>query len=142
MMNSLPDKSKKLGGACNGAAFSEMDVWKPFGQGWRKLHGSFQDAGYSVEWHDFTTAHPLDWSSTFHPSSLEICLNLSGHADVRAAGQSLELAPLTAGFYAQNDSSLTAAGGMVSDINSSPSNFRCRFWTAIWPPEKEGFIRA
>src|ERR1700722_10760692 len=108
MMASLPQKSKKspVGG---GAAFSEMDVWKPFGPGWRKLHGSFRDAGYSVEWHDFTTTDALDWSKTFHPGSLEICLNLSGNAIVRAGGETLELAALTAGFYAQNNSSLTAS---------------------------------
>ena len=98
MMASLPAKSKK-----------SPDALKPFGHGWRKLHGSFRDAGYSVEWHDFTTTDPLDWSRTFHPGSLEICLNLSGNADVRAAGETLQLAPLTAGFYAQNDSSLTAS---------------------------------
>jgi len=104
----LPEKSKKWLGGRNGAAFSELDVWKPFGGGWRKLHGSFHDAGYSVEWHDFTSSEPLDWSKTFHPGSLEICLNLSGHAEVRAAGETLELGPHMAGFYAQNDSSLAA----------------------------------
>jgi AraC family transcriptional regulator len=108
MTASLPCKSKKSAGGRNGLDFSEMEVWKPFGRGWRKLHGSFRHAGYSVEWHDFTTAEPLDWSKTFHPGSLEICLNLSGHAEVRAAGETLELGPLMAGFYAQHGSSLTA----------------------------------
>jgi len=107
-MASLQVKSKKSPGGLNGLAFSELEVWKPFGAGWRPLHGGFRDAGYSVEWHDVTTADPLDWSKSFHPGSMEICLNLSGHADVCAAGETLELAPLTAGFYAQNDSSLTA----------------------------------
>jgi AraC-like DNA-binding protein len=109
MMASLPGKGKKPTGGRGGPAFSELDVWKPFGHGWRKLHGSFRDAGYSVEWHDFTTPAPLDWARTFHPGSLEICLNLSGNADVRAGTETLELTPLTAGFYAQNDSSLTAS---------------------------------
>jgi AraC-like DNA-binding protein len=108
MMASLQVKSKKSPGKPNGHAFSEMEVWKPFGCGWRPLHGGFREAGYSVEWHDVATAGSLDWSKSFHPGSVEICLNLSGHADVRAAGETLELAPLTAGFYAQNDSSLTA----------------------------------
>jgi AraC-like DNA-binding protein len=108
MMASLAGKSRKSPGGRNGPAFSEMEVWKPFGPGWRKLCGSFGEAGYSVEWHDFTAAAPLDWSRTFHPGSLEICLNLSGNADVRAAGETLELAPLTAGFYAQKEASLTA----------------------------------
>jgi AraC-like DNA-binding protein len=109
MMASLPAKCKKSPGARCAQGFSELDVWKPFGDGWRKLHGDFLDAGYSVEWHDFTTVDPLDWSRTFHPGSLEICLNLSGNADVRAAGETLQLAPLMAGFYAQNNSSLTAS---------------------------------
>jgi AraC-like DNA-binding protein len=108
MMVSLKGKSKKSPNERTCPAFSEMDVWKPFGVGWRKLHGGFRDAGYSVEWHDFTSVEPLDWSKTFHPGSLEICLNLSGQADVRAAGESLELGPLMAGFYAQNASSLMA----------------------------------
>ena len=107
MMASFAGKRRKAGGR-KGLAFSEMEVWKPFGPGWRKLCGSFGQAGYSVEWHDFTAAAPLDWSRTFHPGGLEICLNLSGNADVRAEGETLELAPLTAGFYAQKEVSLTA----------------------------------
>jgi AraC-like DNA-binding protein len=108
MVASLPIKSKKKSSGRIGLAFTESDVWKPFGQGWRRLHGNFREAGYSVEWHDFTAATPLDWSRTFHPNSLEICLNILGHADVRAAGETLELTPLTAGFYAQSDAPLTA----------------------------------
>jgi AraC-like DNA-binding protein len=108
MMALLPEKRKKSQGERNGAAFSEVDVWKPFGGGWRKLHGSFREAGHSVEWHDFTSSEPLDWSRAFHPESLEMCLNLSGHAEVRAAHETLQLGPHMAGFYAQNDSSLLA----------------------------------
>ncbi len=54
---------------------------------------------------------PNRWtgSKSFHPGSLEICLNLAGHADVRAGDDQLELAPLTGGFYAQNESSLTGS---------------------------------
>lgn len=108
MTASLSGNGKIKTGGRSGLAFSERPVWKPFGAGWRKLHGNFRDAGYSVEWHDFTTTEPLDWSKTFHPGSLEICLNLSGNAYVQAADEKLEIAPLTAGFYAQNNSVLTA----------------------------------
>jgi AraC family transcriptional regulator len=108
MTGSVSVTSKKSAGGRNVLAFSEREVWKPFGQGWRKLHGNFREAGYSVEWHDFTAATPLDWSRSFHPGSLEICLNLFGNGEVRAGGEILELAPLTAGFYAQTDTSLTA----------------------------------
>jgi AraC family transcriptional regulator len=109
MMAPLPAKSKNSRGNRRVPAFSEIEVWKPFGRGWRKLHGGFREAGYSVEWHDFTISEPMDWARTFHPRSLEICLNLSGSAEVRSAGATLQLAPLTAGFYAQNDSSLQAS---------------------------------
>lgn len=69
--------------------------------GWRPLHGSFHDLGYSVEWHDFQTERELDVSGSFHPGSVEICLNVAGRAEVRAGEQYLELAPLTVGFYGQ-----------------------------------------
>jgi AraC-like DNA-binding protein len=109
MIASVAGKSKKSAGGQPDPAFSEMEFWRPLGQGWRKLHGGFCRAGYSVEWHDFTTAAPLEWSRTFHPASLEICLNLSGNGDVRAEGETLELASLTAGFYAQHKCSLRAS---------------------------------
>ena len=109
MMAAVAGKSKKSADGRNGASFSEAEVWKPFASGWRKLHGNFRDAGYSIEWHDFATAEALDWSKSFHPGSLEICLNVSGHAEVRTAREKLELGPLMAGFYAQSDSSLTGS---------------------------------
>ncbi len=90
-------------------SFTETDVWKPFGGGWRKLHGGFRESGYSVEWHDFSAERPLDWAKAFHPGSVEICLNLSGAASVRSGRDSLELGTATAGFYAQNGSTLAAS---------------------------------
>jgi AraC-like DNA-binding protein len=109
MMASLPQKRKKFPSATRPPEFTEREVWKTFGGGWRKLHGGFRESGYSIEWHDFTTDGSLDWSRTFHPGSVEICLNISGNACVQSATENLELAPLTAGFYAQNGSSLAAS---------------------------------
>ncbi len=77
--------------------------------GWQHLHGSFRDLGYSVEWHDFTTERDLDWARSFHPESVEICLNLEGHGSVEAGSDRLELAPQTAGFYLQSEPRLKAA---------------------------------
>lgn len=34
--------------------------------------------GLSIEWHDFRLARNMDWGRSFHPGSLEICLNFSG----------------------------------------------------------------
>jgi AraC-like DNA-binding protein len=90
------------------SGFTEAPAWESVGNGWRQLHGNFRDFGYSIEWHDFTARRDLDWSRSFHPGSLEICLNVAGHGEVRAGRHSLELAASTAGFYAQNESRLTA----------------------------------
>jgi AraC family transcriptional regulator len=88
-------------------AFTEVTAWEPVG-GWQPLHGSFRERGFSIEWHDFTTERDFDWSRSFHPGGLEICLNLAGHGEVQASRRTLELTASTAGFYIQNDSRLTA----------------------------------
>lgn len=76
------------------------------GKGWHHLHGSFRELGYSLEWHDFSAESDFDWSRSFHPGSVEICLNLSGRAEVQAGRNTLALAPQSAGFYAQTDAGL------------------------------------
>jgi AraC-like DNA-binding protein len=91
------------------SAFTEAPAWQPVGEGWRQLHGNFRDAGYSIEWHDFTTERSFDWSRSFHPSSLEICLNLAGRGEVQSSRRTLELVPGSAGFYFQNSPQLTAS---------------------------------
>jgi len=58
--------------------FTEASTWKAVQGEWRPLFGSFQERGVSVEWHDFECADSLDWSQSFHPQSLELCVNLSG----------------------------------------------------------------
>ena len=108
MIVDLPAEDQKIARKRrNGPLFSEAPAWESIGNGWRPLHGSFRELGYSIEWHDFTTGQDLDWSRSFHPNSLEVCLNVSGHGEVQACRRSLELAPSTAGFYAQNESRLT-----------------------------------
>src|SRR6202012_6037523 len=66
----------------NVAPFGEAEAWHSVGQGWRQLFGSFQNLGFSFEWHDFQLENNLDWSRSFHPGSIEICLNLAGHGVV------------------------------------------------------------
>ncbi len=92
----------------NGAAFSEAGAWETVGDGWQPLHGNFRELGYSVEWHDFRTECDFDWSRSFHPGGVEICLNVAGRGDVQAGNRALALTPSTAGFYAQNESRLAA----------------------------------
>lgn len=58
----------------------EQAVWHRVHGVWRPVHGSFFDHGASLEWHDFHVAQSLDWGASFHPESLEICLNFAGRA--------------------------------------------------------------
>jgi AraC family transcriptional regulator len=87
----------------------EADAWTAVGKGWRPLFGRFADLGVSFEWHEFDLAEPLDWSRSFHESSLELCLNLSGDASVTCAGQTADFRPLTAGFYLPGDNNGVSA---------------------------------
>ena len=86
----------------------ETDVWRPVGAGWQPLGGNFYDLGFSVEWHDFETAREVDWAKSFHPDSIEICLNLAGNGRVVHAQHQAEFLPQTAGFYSHWKKSLNA----------------------------------
>ncbi len=92
-----------------GNSFTEAPAWRPVGDGWRQLHGNFRDEGFSIEWHDFTPERNFDWSRSFHPAALEICLNLAGRGEVQARRRTLELVPASAGFYFQNGPRLAAS---------------------------------
>jgi AraC-like DNA-binding protein len=89
-------------------AFTEHAAWKSAGGEWRQLSGNFREVGYSIEWHDFLADTDLDWSRSFHPEGLEICLNASGSAEVRAGKHALKLDGVTTGFYGQRTSRLKA----------------------------------
>lgn len=112
-MAALPGLSPERSSRRRRAPFSEKEVWADVDTGWTHLHGSFRDLGFSVEWHDFTARAELDWARSFHPESVEICLNLAGCGVVQSGGTRLDLAPQTAGFYLQSDPQLAAtrAGG-------------------------------
>ncbi len=56
----------------------EAGAWRNIQGTWNPLHGSFFHEGLSVEWHDFHVENDMDWGRSFHPGSLEICLNFSG----------------------------------------------------------------
>jgi len=88
----------------------EANVWQPIQDGWRQLYGNFHELGISIEWHDFelNANTTFEWSRSFHPDSLELCLNLNGHGFIRCAGRTVEFEPLTAGFYAPGKNELRA----------------------------------
>ena len=91
------------------SAFTEQPAWRAIGDGWRHLHGSVRGTGVSFEWHDFKTHAEFDWGRSFHPGSIEVCLNLEGEG--RVIGGKLEalFAPLTAGFYRRGEQELPAS---------------------------------
>ena len=57
-------------------------AWKAVGPGWRPLFGSYRDLGFSFEWHEFTAKEEFDWSRSFHPGSVELCLNLGREREI------------------------------------------------------------
>lgn len=95
--------------AARGAVpFAEAPAWSGVGGGWRPLFGSFRDLGFSFEWHDFTSAGALDWARSFHPGSIELCLNLEGDATLAAPGHEITLAARSFTFYHQGQPPLQA----------------------------------
>ncbi|HTR41142.1 MAG TPA: AraC family transcriptional regulator [Pseudomonadales bacterium] len=89
-------------------AFTEHSAWRQFGAGWRPLHGSVLGSGVSFEWHDFKTREPFDWGQSFHPATVEICLNVEGDAKVSSGGSVAAFAPMTVGFYRRGQQPLRA----------------------------------
>ena len=90
------------------AAFTERPAWRAVGDGWRHLHGSVRGAGVSFEWHDFTVNAEFDWGRSFHPGSVEVCLNLQGEGRVSGGKSGVVFTPLTAGFYRRGEQMLPA----------------------------------
>jgi AraC-like DNA-binding protein len=91
------------------AALAERGAWRTVPQGWQQLYGDFEKLGVSVEWHDFQTARALDWARSFHPQSVEFCLNLGGRGAVQMAETRSDFVPGTSGYYAVTDDPLIAS---------------------------------
>lgn len=98
--------------------WSESSAWAAVASGWRPLGGSFHGEGFSLEWHDLTPGQRVNWADTFHPRSVEVCLNLKGRAKVGAGAEALMLDANTAGFYVRGDSPITA-----TRANDEPHQF-------------------
>ncbi|MGP8238519.1 MAG: hypothetical protein ACLQVW_24340, partial [Limisphaerales bacterium] len=92
------------------ALWREAPVWQAVpGSDWRQLYGGFYDLGVSLEWQEFQSPQPFDWSRSFHPDSLELCLNLEGHGSIQCGAEKMAFEPLTAGFYVTGKRSLQAS---------------------------------
>lgn len=93
-----------------GASSREGAVWQSIaGADWRRLYGDFRGAGVSIEWQDFEVAGPFEWSRSFHPESLELCLNVAGHGAIGSGESRLEIEPLSAAFYLPGKHALQAS---------------------------------
>ncbi len=101
-------RSSTRHGDSSSAAFAEAPAWSVVGEGWRPLFGNYRDLGFSFEWHNFKCQKPLDWARSFHPGSVELCLNLTGTGTVSDDEQTTTLAARTLAFYFQGDPPLTA----------------------------------
>lgn len=88
--------------------FAEAPAWQAVGSGWRPLYGSYRDLGFSFEWHDFTAQAEFDWARSFHPGSLELCLNIDGKGKLTDGRQTVEILPQTFAFYFHGQPPLTA----------------------------------
>ena len=78
-------------------AIAERGAWREVPKGWRQLWGDFNRLGVSLQWHDFRTERAFDWGLSFHPRSLEFCLNVEGRG---AVGDRADYVPGSAGYYA------------------------------------------
>jgi len=106
--------------------FAEAPAWRAIGAGWRPLFGSFQDLGFSFEGHDFTSGSDFDWARSFHPRSVELCLNLEGTGCLRQGKQEIEVGPRSIVFYFQGEPGLSAI---------RKANQRHRFITVEFSPK-------
>lgn len=64
--------------------------------------------GFSFEWHEFLAKEEFDWSRSFHPGSMELCLNLGGRGNLADGRTTVEILPQTFAFYYQGNPALTA----------------------------------
>ena len=103
-----PLKASAVPGSAAPAVFGEAEAWRSIGEGWRPLFGNFKNLGFSFEWHDFQTTESLDWARSFHPGSLELCLNVAGQGQIKDGSKHVVAGPRTVLFYHQGKPALSA----------------------------------
>lgn len=90
------------------APWTETPAWRHFPDGWKPLYGRIADGGVSIEWHDFKTGKEFDWGESFHPNSVEVCLNLEGEGVITHGRSRSKLTPATTGIYVRGADPLDA----------------------------------
>jgi AraC-like DNA-binding protein len=86
----------------------ESKAWHGIFGTWKPLHGSFTELGLSIEWHDFSVDQEMDWGRSFHPGSLELCLNFSGLGSLQDGSRPRALLPNQLAIYTIQDKALRA----------------------------------
>src|SRR5437773_1630622 len=94
----------------NPGCAAEQHAWREVKDGWRPLYGDVDKIGVAIEWHDFSTNQAFNWGRTFHPNSLEFCLNFDGRGAVGAEDPARsDYLPGNSGYYAVADEPLPAS---------------------------------
>ncbi len=86
----------------------EAPFWAGVGGEWRPLFGSFRQEGISVEWHDFQCEEDVNWARSFHPESMEICVNFEGSGTLRERARTTTVNPRSVAHYAAEPRKLRA----------------------------------
>ncbi len=81
------------------SGFSEAAVWEATEGRWSRIFGDFARDGVSVEWHDFSILRAMDWAKSFHPGSLEVCVNFSGGGVFQDDGRETSLEADMVAYY-------------------------------------------
>lgn len=71
-----------------------------------RLHGDLARDGFSVDAVAARTRQAWDWACCFGKDALELCLNIEGRGEIRAAGRGAMFLPGTAGLYFQREAPL------------------------------------
>ena len=86
----------------------EDGAWQHIRGTWKLLHGGFVEQGLSIEWHDFHIDKDMDWGRSFHPGSLEICLNFSGSGVLQDGTAQRPIGPNQVAIYTLQNRRLKA----------------------------------
>lgn len=109
------------------SSLSEALVRQEIPGGWRQVYGSLGNAGVSIECHDFEAGSSFEWSRSFRPGCLELCLNLAGHGWIRGDGKGMDFGPRTAGFYVAGKGGLKAGRDSGQQHRFVAVEFSARF---------------
>lgn len=117
---------------------NEPELWRQHGAEWRQLYGNFRELGVSFEWHQFESAQELNWASSFHPESLEVCLNLQGKGTLRDSQSSVAIEDHSVAYYYCGAEPLMASRSPGQGHRFVSVEFSPRFLARFLDPHRPG----